>query len=136
AAGIDWRAGDEVIISDLEHVSGVAPWQRLATARGVKIINLKSLGGYVSPRQIEEAITDSTRLVCLSHVSYATGAELPVREACAAASRRGVMVVVDGAQSAGHILVDVRSIGCDFYALPGQKWLLGPEGTGALYVRK
>jgi len=134
AAGIDWRPGDEVIISDLEHISGIAPWTILARSRGVKIVNLQSVGGNLSGRQIEDAITDSTRLICISHVSYATGAELPVKEVCAIARQRGVMVVIDGAQSAGHVPIDVEEIGCDFYALPGQKWLLGHEGTGGLFV--
>ena len=136
ATGINWRPGDEVIVSDLEHMSGVAPWEYLARYRGVKVVNLRSEDGGLSARQVEEAITDSTRLIFVSHVSYSTGAELPVAEVCALARERGVMVLVDGAQSAGHIPVDVESIGCDFYAFPGQKWLLGPEGTGALYVRR
>src|SRR5690554_6487182 len=67
AAGIDWRPGDEVIISDLEHISGIAPWTILARSRGVKIVNLQSVGGNLSGRQIEDAITDSTRLICISH---------------------------------------------------------------------
>lgn len=134
ASGIDWQCGDEVIICDLEHVSGVAPWARLSERRGVKVINLRSDQGYIEAAAFRDAITDRTRLICISHVSYATGAVLPVEEVCAAARERGVPVVVDGAQGPGNIAVDVGRIGCAFYALPGQKWLLGPEGTGGLYV--
>lgn len=134
AAGLDWQPGDEVIISDLEHISGVAPWRRLAVEKGIIVRNLESHGGALDAQTILDAITPKTRLICISHVSYATGALLPVEEVCAQARERGVLVVVDGAQSAGQLPIDVRRIQCDFYALPGQKWLLGPEGTGALYV--
>ena len=136
AAGLQWSAGDEVIISDLEHTSGVAPWLHLARTRGVKIVNLKSEDGYIPPDAFARAITGRTRLICLSHVSYATGALLPVADVCRLAEERGVWVVVDGAQGAGHIPMDVTALECHAYALPGQKWLLGPEGTGGLYVRE
>jgi len=136
AAGIDWRPGDEVVFSDLEHISGIAPWVELSRRIGVKIVNLRSEGGYLSADQFEHALGERTRLVCLSHVSYSSGAELPVKEVSALAHERGALVVVDGAQGAGNVPVDVEDIGCDFYAVPGQKWLLGPEGTGALYVNK
>src|SRR5204863_453176 len=72
-----------------------------------------------------------TRLIALSHVAWTTGAVLPIREL----SGRGIPVLVDGAQGAGAIPVDVQELGCDFYTVSAQKWLLGPEGTGALYVR-
>lgn len=134
AAGIDWQPGDEVIISDLEHVSGVAPWAMLARRRGVVVRNIESAGGYLEPERVLAAITSRTRLICISHVSYASGAVLPVRDVCAGARKAGVLVVIDGAQSVGHVPVQVEQIGCDFYAFPGQKWLLGPEGTGGLYV--
>lgn len=134
AAGLDFQPGDEVIISDLEHVSGVAPWRRLAAEKGVVVRTLAGEGGSLDAGRILDAVSPKTRLICISHVSYATGALLPVAEVCAGARERGVLVLVDGAQSAGQLPVDVREIGCDFYALPGQKWLLGPEGTGALYV--
>lgn len=134
ASGIDWRPGDEVITSDLEHVSGVAPWVYLAQTKGVKVIHLNSRDGFLDADQIDQAISANTRLICISHVSYATGAVLPVAEVCERARAKGVWVLVDGAQSAGHLPLDVDKLGCHFYAIPGQKWLLGPEGTGALYV--
>lgn len=134
ASGLEWQAGDEVIISDLEHISGIAPWKRLAQAKGVVVRTLQSEGGRLPAERIVAAITPKTKLICISHVSYATGAILPVQEVCRAARAKGVLVLVDGAQAAGHLPVDAPALGCDFYAFPGQKWLLGPEGTGALYV--
>lgn len=135
AAGLPWQEGDEVIISDLEHISGVAPWLHLAETKGVKVVNLRTEGGLLSLGAVEEVLSSRTRLVCISHVSYATGAVLPVREVTELAHRQGALVVVDGAQGTGHLPVDVDDLGCDFYAFPGQKWFLGPEGTGALYVK-
>lgn len=134
AAGLPWEPGDEVIISDLEHISGIAPWVQLERTRGVRVVHLRSEGGNLRPEAVKAAITPRTRLLCLSHVSYATGALLPVEEICGFAREAGVLSLIDGAQGAGCVPFDVASLGCDFYAMPGQKWLLGPEGTGALYV--
>ncbi len=134
AAGLRWKPGDEVIVSDLEHISGIAPWLHLERTRGVRVVYLRSEGGTLRPEAVKAALTDRTRLVCISHVSYATGAILPVEEICNIARAAGAFSLVDGAQGAGCVPFDVASLGCDFYAMPGQKWLLGPEGTGALYV--
>lgn len=134
ASGLEWNEGDEVILCDLEHVSGVAPWVELAKRRGVKVTTLASDGGAISADRLIEAMTDRTRLICMSHVSYSTGAQLPVEAVCRAARRAGVLTLIDGAQAAGWAPLSVKELQCDFYALPGQKWLLGPEGTGALYV--
>ncbi len=136
AAGLTWKAGDEIIISDLEHTSGIAPWVHLARTHGVKIINLESHEGALPASAISQACTDRTRLVCISHVSYATGAVLPIQEVVSDVEKVGGLVVVDGAQGAGHVPVDVGAMECHAYAFPGQKWLLGPEGTGGLYVRE
>ena len=134
AAGLRWKPGDEVIVSDLEHVSGIAPWLHLARTRGVRVVHLKSEGGTLRPEAVKAQVTERTRLDCISHVSYATGAVLSVEESCRIARDAGALSLVDGAQGAGCVPFDVASLGCDFYAMPGQKWLLGPEGTGALYV--
>lgn len=136
ASGLSWHEGDEVIVSDLEHISGIGPWEQLQRRFGVKVVWLQSENGNVTAQQFQEAITDKTRLICVSHISYATGALLPISEICDVARQAGVLVLVDGAQAVGHIPVDVGALGCDFYAIPGQKWLLGPEGTGGLYVRR
>src|SRR5207244_1120193 len=84
---------------------------------------------------ISAALSRRTRLVVVSHVSWLTGAILPVAEIAAETHRVGGLLAVDGAQSAGTILVNVHALGVDAYAVPGQKWLCGPEGVGALYVR-
>ena len=136
AAGIAWQAGDEVITSDLEHISGLLPWRVVADRYGVQIVNLQGHDGYLSVDDFATAITERTRLICISHVAWNSGALLPVAEVCALAQERGIMVVVDGAQSAGQLQIDVRKLGCHFYSLPGHKWMMGPLGTGALYVRQ
>jgi len=84
---------------------------------------------------VEAALTPRTRLVALSHVDWTDGAVFPLEEICALARERGVLTLIDGAQSVGNIPVDVPTSGADMYAFTGHKWVLGPEGMGALYVR-
>jgi len=136
AAGIDWRPEDEVITSNLEHVSGVLPWRQAAFRYGIKVVNLEDKQGYLTVEDFAAAITPRTRLICLSHIAWNSGAVLPVPEVCALAAKRGIMVLVDGAQSAGQIPLNMHELGCHFYSLPGHKWMMGPVGTGALYVRR
>ena len=134
--GQRWRPGDEVLATDIEHIGGLAPLYLIAERYGVAVrrVDLGDGGGDVAGK-IEAAIGPRTRLLSISHVSYATGASLPIAEVAAACHRHGVLVAVDAAQSAGAIPVDVAALDCDFYAMPGQKWVCGPEGTGAVYVR-
>jgi len=127
--GLRLERGDEIVTTDVEHFGLLATLGassarvRVAELRGRPAADaLEAIAAHVGPR---------TRLIAVSHVAWSTGQVLPVRELAAL----GVPILVDGAQSAGAIPVDVGELGCDFYALPGQKWLLGPEGTGALYVR-
>jgi len=135
--GMNWNAGDEAVTTNVEHPGVLLP---LAVAReryGVtlRIADVSSPGS--DPLEaIARHITGRTRLVAISHVSYSTGAVLPVAEVAAVAHDKDAMVLVDGAQSFGAIDVDVRSLGVDFYAVPGQKWLCGPEGTGALFASR
>ncbi|MDP9482037.1 MAG: aminotransferase class V-fold PLP-dependent enzyme [Chloroflexota bacterium] len=137
ALGLDWQPGDRVVSTSLEHVGGLAPLQVLRQRRGVDV-SLVDLGrGGDDERTlaaIDAAITPNTRLVAVSHVTWSTGARLPVRAIADLAHARGALVLVDGAQSAGTIPVDVEALGADAYAIPAQKWLLGPEGMGALWV--
>ncbi|MDI3317926.1 MAG: aminotransferase class V-fold PLP-dependent enzyme [Bacillota bacterium] len=135
--GIEWEPGDEVVATDAEHEGGLVPLYLLHQRRGVGVRFAPTGDGSEEAvlEGIRRALTPSTRLLLLSHVTYSSGARLPLARIAALAHEREVPVLVDGAQSAGAIPVDVHGLDVDFYALPGQKWLLGPEGTGALYVR-
>lgn len=135
--GLDWQPGDEVLTTDAEHEGGLVPLYLLHRRRGVavKFARLGSGSAEEALAAIRAGLGPRTRLVMVSHVSFSTGARLPLAEIAAAAHAKGARVLVDGAQSAGALPVDVKALGVDFYAVPGQKWLLGPEGTGALYVR-
>ena len=136
AHAFQWRPGDEVITTTIEHVSGLLPLALLRERHGVTVrLADVGLGGGDVAGAIEALITSRTRLIALSHVSYSTGALLPLPRIVAAARRHSVAVLADAAQSAGAVQVDVQDLGVDLYAMPGQKWLCGPEGTGALYVR-
>lgn len=134
AAGLSWHPGDEVIISDLEHISGLLPWYDLARRKGVIVRSVPLREGHLFAEDVVAAMSERTKLICMSHVAYNTGARLPVQEVAEIARERGVLVLVDGAQGPGQIDVDVKALGCHFYACAGQKWMLGPDGTGALYV--
>ncbi len=135
--GLDWRPGDEILITSIEHPAIVLPAQAVAQRYGaaVKVAELGYGGGDVLGA-FERALSERTRLLALSHVAYCTGAALPLAEIVRLAQEHDILTLVDGAQSAGAIPVDVAEMGVDFYAVPGQKWLLGPEDTGALYVRR
>ena len=136
AGAVDWREGDRVVTTSLEHPGLLGPLRVLRDRRGVDLaIADIGLGGDSSVvlAALDKAITPGTRLVALSHVAWATGALLPVREIVELAHDRGALVAVDGAQSAGAMHVSVEDLGPDFYAVPAQKWLLGPDGMGAVY---
>jgi L-cysteine/cystine lyase len=136
ALAVDWQAGDRAVTTSLEHPGGLGALWALRARRGVELV-VADVGTGADPAAVldsmDRAIVPGTRLVSLSHVSWATGARLPVREIAELAHARGALVAVDGAQSAGAIPVSVEELGADFYAVPAQKWLLGPEGIGALY---
>lgn len=134
--GIDWQPGDEVITSDMEHPAVAVPLAHLQQEHGVRVIAVPSTDARISAEQVMEAITPRTRAICLSHVSYSTGAILPVAEICRFARERRILTVIDGAQSAGMLPVSLHELGCDVYAFAGYKWLLGLEGTAICYVRR
>jgi selenocysteine lyase/cysteine desulfurase len=135
AGGVDWKPGDEVIVTDQEHESGLLPWLHLAKTQGlqVKILTLTPSYPQILSR-LMSLLTSRTRLLALSHVTCSTGLRLPVEEICRIAHKRGVPVLLDGAQAVGQFPVNVKEIGCDFYAACGHKWLLGPMGVGMLYI--
>ena len=133
---IDWKPGDEVVTTSLEHPGLMAPLHVAAQRHGVRLHVLPLTSGGEDLEARVRALTNArTRLVALSHVSYATGARLDVEGAARAARDAGALVLVDGAQGAGSVPTDPRAMGADGYALSGQKWLLGPDSTGCLYVR-
>lgn len=136
AWAVDWKPGDRAVTTSLEHAGGLGPLWALRD-RGAVVLDVADLGMSGEPaaaiEAMDRAIVPGTKLVALSHVSWATGALLPVREIAEMAHARGALVAVDGAQAVGAIPVSVEELGVDFYAVPGQKWLLGPEGIGALY---
>ncbi len=136
--GLRWQPGDEIVTDAHEHPGGLMPVYTVAQRYGLTVRTVSMPGEDSDEALIERfarAITDKTRLVSVSHVSWKTGAILPIAEIAAIAHRHGALIGVDGAQSGGSIPIDVKELDVDFYAVPGQKWLCGPEGTGALYVR-
>ena len=127
------QAGDEIILTTLEHHSNIVPWQMLAEETGAKIRVLPiNDAGELCLDQFEPLLNARTKLVCVSHVSNALGSINPVKEMIALAHRHRVPVLVDGAQAAPHLAVDVQDLDCDFYAFSGHK-LCGPTGIGVLY---
>ena len=135
--GQAWGPGDRAVTTRLEHPGGTGPLYVQRARHGVDLTFVDVGHGGDHDRIVEAfaaAIDDRTRAVVISHVLWATGAVLPVRAIADLAHARGALVVVDGAQSAGAIAIDLAATGADVYAIPGQKWLLGPEGTGAVAV--
>ncbi len=130
------KEGDEIVITVMEHHSNMLPWQMVAKKNKAKLIYLEpDEEGVISREEYTSKITDKTRIVAIGHVSNVMGVTNPVKEITEYAHSKGAIVVVDGAQSAPHMKVDVQDIGCDFFALSGHK-MLAPMGIGALYGRK
>jgi cysteine desulfurase/selenocysteine lyase len=130
------QAGDEIILSIMEHHANIVPWHFLRERHGVVIkwIEVDSTGA-LDPVKVLEAITSRTRLIAVTHCSNVLGTVVDVAAICAGARSRGVPVLIDGSQAAVHMPINVQEIGCDFYAVTGHK-LYGPSGSGAIYVRK
>jgi cysteine desulfurase/selenocysteine lyase len=127
------RAGDEILISAMEHHSNIVPWQMLCEEKGavLRVIPIND-SGELRLEEFEKLLSPKTRLVALVHLSNALGTLNPVRPIIEMAHRRGIPVLLDGAQAAPHLKVDVRELDCDFYAFSGHK-LYGPTGIGVLY---
>ncbi|ANA40185.1 MULTISPECIES: aminotransferase class V-fold PLP-dependent enzyme [Geobacter] len=126
--------GDHVVTTTMEHNSLVRPLH-VAAGRGVEVTRVPAdRRGFVTPKAVAAAMRPNTRLVALSHCSNVTGALQPVEEIGAEVKKRGALLLVDAAQSAGMIPLDAPAIGIDLLAAPGHKGLLGPQGTGILYV--
>jgi selenocysteine lyase/cysteine desulfurase len=137
AHGLDWKPGDEVIISNEEHQSGTLPWFILSRRQGIKvrIANIDP-DPAVTLQNIADNITAKTRLIFFSHVSCISGIRTPAAEICRLAHERGALAVLDGAHAIGQFPVKMADIGCDAYVGCGHKWLLGPQGTSFTYIAR
>jgi cysteine desulfurase / selenocysteine lyase len=130
------RAGDEILISEMEHHSNIVPWQILCEDRSatLKVIPMNDRGELIL-EEYERLLTPRTRIVAVTHVSNALGTINPIKEMIALAHTRGIPVLIDGAQAVPHIRVDVQDLDCDFYAFSAHK-MFGPTGVGTLYGKR
>ena len=129
------QAGDEIILSVMEHHANIVPWHCLRERQGVvlKWVDVDSTGA-LDPQAVLDAISPRTKLIAVTHMSNVLGTKVDVKAICAGAHAKGVPVLVDGSQAAVHMPVDVQDIDADFYAITGHK-LYGPSGSGAIYVK-
>ena len=131
------KAGDVILLTELEHHSNLVPWQMVAKRTGAKIAYVPVTGdeGLLDWSKLDGLLTPAVKLFAMVHISNSMGTVNPVAELCARARQRGIATLVDRAQSAGHLPVDVQAIGCDFFAFSGHK-ICGPTGIGVLYGRQ
>jgi isopenicillin-N epimerase len=140
AHGLDLKPGDEVIIWEQNHYSNREVWQSQAKRLGFTVIkvvlpaNPKSIQELVDP--FEKAITTKTKLITFSHISNLSGLALPAKEICGMANAKGIMTLIDGAQSLGMKNIHLHDLGCTFYSASTHKWLMGPFENGLLYIHK
>ncbi|RKT34113.1 cysteine desulfurase [Roseovarius halotolerans] len=130
------EAGDEIVLSVMEHHANIVPWHFLRERQGVNLkwVDVDSTGA-LDPQKVIDAIGPKTKLVAITHLSNVLGTRVDVKAICDAAHEKGVPVMVDGSQAAVHMPVDLDALGCDFYAITGHK-LYGPSGSGAIYVQR
>jgi len=135
AWGLPLKKGDEIILTDQEHVGNGLPWLHRAKTDKlkVKILRLKPTASETLDA-LKSLIGPKTKVVAVPHITCTTGQVLPVKEICSLAKKKGVISVIDGAHGTGMIPLNLKDIGCDIYASCCHKWLLGPKGTGYLYV--
>jgi len=130
------KAGDEIILSVMEHHANIVPWHFLRERLGVKLVWVDcDTNGDLDPQAVIDAMTPRTRMVAITHLSNVLGTVVDVKSICEAARARGIVTCVDGSQAAVHMPVNVADLGCDFYAITGHK-LYGPSGSGAIYMKR
>ena len=130
------KPGDEILITHLEHHANIVPWQMVCEQTGATLVVAPiDSRGEVHVDAVTALMSPRTRLLACAHVSNALGTVLPIRRLIAAAKARGIATLIDGAQAVPHLQVDVRELGCDFYAFSGHK-MFGPTGVGVLYGRE
>lgn len=128
--------GDEIVITQMEHHSNLIPWQQVAKATGASLVYLPlQEDGTITIEDAKKTITDQTKIVAMAHVSNVLGSINPIKEIAAIAHQHDAIMVVDGAQGAPHMKVDVEDLDCDFYAFSGHK-MCGPTGIGVLYGKQ
>jgi cysteine desulfurase/selenocysteine lyase len=131
-----FQAGDEIVLSIMEHHANIVPWHFLRERLGVVLRWVEcDANGDIDPQAVIDAISPRTRLVAITHMSNVLGTVLDIATICAGARARGVPVLVDGSQAAVHMPVDLSVLGCDFYAITGHK-LYGPSGSGAIWIAR
>lgn len=137
ACGLPLKRGDEVIMTDHEHAGNALPWLARARRDGI-VINVATVvpSGAEVLNRINSLITKRTRVIAVPHITCTTGQVLPAKAICTLAHDKGLWAMIDAAHTPGMIPLDVKEMGCDFLATCGHKWMLGPKGTGFLYVRK
>ena len=130
------KAGDEIILSVMEHHANIVPWHFLRERLGVKLVWVDcDTNGDLDPQAVIDAMTPRTRMVAITHLSNVLGTVVDVKSIFEAARARGIVTCVDGSQAAVHMPVNVADLGCDFYAITGHK-LYGPSGSGAIYMKR
>ena len=131
------KSGDVILLTEMEHHSNLVPWQLLAQRTGATVAYVPITGddGLLDLSKLDLLLTPRVKIFSMVHISNSLGTLNPVAELCARARQRGIVTLVDGAQSAGHCPVDVQAIGCDFFAFSGHK-ICGPTGVGVLYGRQ
>ena len=138
-SGLNWQPGDEIITCNLEHGSVLGPSRLIAQRYGavVRVVELHPHDSHaVIVGKFAAAVTPRTRLIFVSHIQYSTGLRMPAAELGRLAHQHGAQLLLDGAQTGGHIALDMPGSDFDFYSIPGQKWALGYEGVGALFIRR
>ncbi|HEX5141710.1 MAG TPA: aminotransferase class V-fold PLP-dependent enzyme [Dehalococcoidia bacterium] len=137
--GMTWKPGDEFVSCSLEHPALGTPCQVLEERYGATVKRVEVAPNATAAQALaafKAAITPRTKLVAISHVQFACGMKLPLKEIADATHAAGSLIAVDGAQTGGQMDLDMRKLGVDFYSISGQKWVLGPNGTGALWAKR